>query len=340
MKTKTVFTIEIMRHNVTPSEFLSYVRTSVDRKGGHYVRSDLDLCYFRAGCDLNFRYDDGTPETKGAVSEVIVSKPYQMQTYIRNFDGSVYNEICEFDFDDDKRGTGYYYLISTETAEEDAEVNQMETTKEILRRSEDKLANNEKKIAKITDELNDELASDWFKSTKKYDIVCLDLENAKLEAKAQECKKWLEEWERAHHKTASDLVAMTYAEVSKIKTRSAWERGVKAYALDFLEEMEFNAAHGYLDEDVFSNQTMLRDALLNGASDWSQYSWGGCSLIYDGDIAERLCNPTELKRTKHGERKPNFSEEWLDVQARALGQAAWWVVKSSGVPNPSMYTVW
>lgn len=61
--------------------------------------------------------------------------------------------------------------------------------------------------------------------------------------------------------------------------------------------------------------------MLNGARDWSEYSYGGCSLIYDGDIAERLCTPGELKRTRHGERRPNSREGWLDVQARALSQA-------------------
>ena len=29
--------------------------------------------------------------------------------YILNWDGSMYNEICEFTFDDEKTGHGYYY---------------------------------------------------------------------------------------------------------------------------------------------------------------------------------------------------------------------------------------
>lgn len=117
------------------------------------------------------------------------------------------------------------------------------------------------------------------------------------------------------------------------KTRSAWDRGVKAYALEMLEEMAFNAKHGYLDMDAFSNRKTLREALLNGASDWSQYSWGGCSLIYDGDIAERLCTKSEMKKTRNGERRPNAREEWLDTQARALGQAAGLILEASGVPS-------
>lgn len=65
----------------------------------------------------------------------------------------------------------------------------------------------------------------------------------------------------------------------------------------------------------------LKDLLLNGASDWKAYSWGGCSLIYDQDICERLATPSEIKRTKGGKVKPNKWEEWLDTQARALYQA-------------------
>lgn len=67
---------------------------------------------------------------------------------------------------------------------------------------------------------------------------------------------------------------------------------------------------------------MVKEWLKNGASDWDQYSWGGSSLIYNSDIAERLCCPSELKKTRNGERRPNSREEWLDTQARALRQAA------------------
>ena len=67
---------------------------------------------------------------------------------------------------------------------------------------------------------------------------------------------------------------------------------------------------------------MLQKELLNGADNWRQYSEGGCALIYDADIAERLCSPSELKRCKGGERQPNSRENWIECQARALGQAA------------------
>lgn len=100
------------------------------------------------------------------------------------------------------------------------------------------------------------------------------------------------------------------------KTRSAWSKGVNDFALDLLENIRD------LNGREVETRKELETALLNGARDWREYSWGGCSLIYNGDIAERLCSPSELKRCRGGEWRPNRREEWLDVQTRALYQAS------------------
>lgn len=103
------------------------------------------------------------------------------------------------------------------------------------------------------------------------------------------------------------------------KDRSAWDKGVTIYALELLEEYAERAAY---EGRQAANTAEFKEWLKNGASDWDQYSWGGFSLIYNSDIAERLCCPSELKKTRNGERRPNSREEWLDTQARALRQAA------------------
>ena len=95
--------------------------------------------------------------------------------------------------------------------------------------------------------------------------------------------------------------------------RSAWSRGLKAYAVELVE--------GLNDDADLCNEVMLQKALLNGASSWREYSEGGCALCYDVDIAERVCSPSELRRTKWGMRAPNGRENWIEVQARALWQA-------------------
>lgn len=113
-----------------------------------------------------------------------------------------------------------------------------------------------------------------------------------------------------------------YQSIESEKQRSAWDKGVTKYALELVEQLGEQINDGYFEELDLTESKKVRAALLNGAADWSQYSWGGCSLIYDSDIAERLCNPSELKKTRNGERRPNSREEWLDTQARALYQAA------------------
>lgn len=113
-----------------------------------------------------------------------------------------------------------------------------------------------------------------------------------------------------------------YQSIESEKQRSAWDKGVTQYALELVEQLGEQINGGYFEELDLTESKKVRAALLNGAADWSQYSWGGCSLIYDSDIAERLCNPSELKKTRNGERRPNSREEWLDTQARALFQAA------------------
>lgn len=118
------------------------------------------------------------------------------------------------------------------------------------------------------------------------------------------------------------------------KDRSTWDRAVTEDAIDLLDAVtdhceqvtrkyaeteEGGAAHVH---DLFKSRKGLMEIMKNGAESWSAYSWGGCGLIYDADIAKHYCTPSELKKVRGGDRRPNSREEWLDVQARALRQAA------------------
>ena len=98
---------------------------------------------------------------------------------------------------------------------------------------------------------------------------------------------------------------------------SAWRRGVNGFAEMLLEGLLMNNDNSGEAVDWLT----FRANLLNGAKDWKAYSWGGCALIYDEDIAKALCSPSELKATRNGQKRPNKSEEWLDTQAIALYQA-------------------
>lgn len=103
------------------------------------------------------------------------------------------------------------------------------------------------------------------------------------------------------------------AAIAAFPTCSAWDKGIRAYALDLVNNLE---------RDTYSDYNDVITALLNGANNWTQYSYGGCALIYDGDIAARLCTPSEYTRKRGGKLAPNSRETWLDVQARALALAA------------------
>lgn len=151
MNTVKSFEFEAMRHNVTPSQFLYYVRSRVDAKGGKYIRSDLDLDYFKRGNDLNF--DVQHAEECDYLYERSISKPYEMQTYMRYIDGTVYNEICEFTFDDEKTGHGYYYLVCIDPVAESVEENKAESLERIAKRFEDKA----EKAAKGAEEIREDL---------------------------------------------------------------------------------------------------------------------------------------------------------------------------------------
>lgn len=108
--------------------------------------------------------------------------------------------------------------------------------------------------------------------------------------------------------------------IDNTRTRSAWSAGVKTYAAEILDNLATAEAEHRIDMATATRHD-LETAALGGANKWSAYSWGGCSLIYNNDIAATLCTPSELKRTRNGARRPNSREEWLDVQARALYQA-------------------
>ena len=125
-----------------------------------------------------------------------------------------------------------------------------------------------------------------------------------------------EEAETAEEAAPADVKKEIAAKIEAKPARSAWDKGVKEYALELLDEAQDPA-------------NLSWKSLLNGAQNWREYSWGGCSLIYDTDIAERLCSPSELKKCRGGEWRPNRREEWLDVQSRALDRACRWLLNAA-----------
>lgn len=117
-----------------------------------------------------------------------------------------------------------------------------------------------------------------------------------------------------------EIVSARLEELNRKNSRSVWARGVGEYSRELLDTLRENLEYYHISE--VPTDGVLLEWLLNGADDWRAFSYGGSSLIYNEDIANRLCSPSELKKTANGTRKPNAREEWLDVQARALYQAS------------------
>lgn len=108
------------------------------------------------------------------------------------------------------------------------------------------------------------------------------------------------------------------------KPRSAWDKGVKEIAESLLDKYEEIVQYREGSDPV---PPLTEKTVLNGANGWKQYCYGGLAMIYDREIAETFCTPSELRRTDFGRKDPNSRETWMDVQVRAHVQA-WALIKS------------
>lgn len=121
------YEIELTRNNITPAKFFAEIRFACKKKGidfglelaqfanpvqrynYHYTVIDgKKICY-----SGNYRYEESA-ENAPCKAEICRDLPYDCQTFVCNFDGACYNEICEFTFDDEKTGHGYYYQMNKE----------------------------------------------------------------------------------------------------------------------------------------------------------------------------------------------------------------------------------
>jgi hypothetical protein len=120
------YELEMERSNVTPCRFLWYVKRRCAERGIDFEITLKDFSkegghnsYYNVVGDKKISHYDGnvsewSAEDAAAQAEVSKNLQYDWQTYVLNFDGSMYNEICEFTFDDEKTGHGYFYTRNKE----------------------------------------------------------------------------------------------------------------------------------------------------------------------------------------------------------------------------------
>lgn len=115
--------VEISRSNITLARFLSTINRICKSKGDVFG-FELSVEDFKNLGPSNERYftvdgkikytSEGFTVTKdiddvACKSEICKMKPLEYQCYFLNHDGTYFNEICEFTFDDNKKGSGYYF---------------------------------------------------------------------------------------------------------------------------------------------------------------------------------------------------------------------------------------
>ena len=105
-------------------------------------------------------------------------------------------------------------------------------------------------------------------------------------------------------------VASIRKELENLPVTNHWAKGVKTYAIDMFEEIIDSG------ELVFVRNIKEED-LLDGAKNWTEYSWHGRVTCYD-HIIRKILDPNDS-----GEQaRSTDGKAWLDVQAEALAQVA------------------
>lgn len=99
------------------------------------------------------------------------------------------------------------------------------------------------------------------------------------------------------------------------QARGTYQKAIFQYAFELCD----NIANNYTTTAEELELTNLKERALNGASDWEQYSWGGCSLCYNYDILSRLFCKSIVKKYENADSVRG--RHLLDYQANALAKA-------------------
>ena len=103
------------------------------------------------------------------------------------------------------------------------------------------------------------------------------------------------------------------------KARGAYNKAIYKYAFELVDNIADNYISTAEELEHLENITNLRERALNGAENWSQYSWGGGSLCYNCDILTRLFCPSLVKKYQCADTIKGL--HLLDYQASALSRA-------------------
>ncbi len=102
------------------------------------------------------------------------------------------------------------------------------------------------------------------------------------------------------------------------KYRSVWDNAISEDAINLLEIIIDHDRIDSLNDNII-DRDLFKKLALNGAKNWNEFSYGGCSYVYDEDIMKHYSIPSYIK--KWNGQNPSSNETWLDLQGRAYNQA-------------------
>lgn len=101
------------------------------------------------------------------------------------------------------------------------------------------------------------------------------------------------------------------------ETNTQYKKAVRLYALELLGKLREAIKDENVDDAVFQSENIFEKEIHFGASDFIQYSFGGCSLCYNEEIKKRLYTEKEILR--YGDKMT--SDFLLQRQAACLVEA-------------------
>lgn len=108
-------------------------------------------------------------------------------------------------------------------------------------------------------------------------------------------------------------------ETEQEKARGTYQKAIYQYAFELVDNIADNYITTAEELEHLESIANLKERALNGATNWNQYSWGGCSLCYNFDILNRLFCKSIAKKYENADSVRG--RHLLDYQASALARA-------------------
>ena len=106
---KTLYKVEMQRSNITPRSFFTACTTAMQKKGAD-IADWTDYDSWTNDRQTPYYSKEKHEDWDEPRCEIYSVAPYKIQMFL----ASAYNFILEFDFDTDKKGSGYLFAVEFE----------------------------------------------------------------------------------------------------------------------------------------------------------------------------------------------------------------------------------